>query len=320
MGLYRIIRIVRIQLDYALIMALIERWQPETHTFHLPIGEATITLQDAEILYGLSTDGLPVLLPATMRYYSRQAYWDMLHMLTGFMPEDEAVASGSSRIQLVPIRDHLVQIHHTITDESAEVDVHRYTRLLLLLLFGGVLFPNTSGNLVSLRFLHHIARFEDIAIYSWGGVVISYLYTQMCRACIGTQRDVGGFLPLLQVWVWERFLQFQPPLPQLPANVEIPQLPLACRWVMRRTLAREYDAHHNLPLCRDVLDLLEDTQFIWTPYNDEVIGTLPAYCTFGRHIWRASVPLICLDIVEHHASEQVFCQFGLPQPIPTLPA
>uniref|UniRef100_A0A1S4DGJ0 Serine/threonine-protein phosphatase 7 long form homolog n=1 Tax=Nicotiana tabacum TaxID=4097 RepID=A0A1S4DGJ0_TOBAC len=133
-----------------------------------------------------------------MRYYSRQAYWDMLHMLTGFMPEDEAVASGSSRIQLVPIRDHLVQIHHTITDESAEVDVQRYTRLLLLLLFRGVLFPNTSRNLVSLRFLHHIARFEDTSLYNWGGAVISYLYRQMCRACIGIQRDIGGFLPLLQ--------------------------------------------------------------------------------------------------------------------------
>nr|XP_016499808.1 PREDICTED: uncharacterized protein LOC107818330 [Nicotiana tabacum] len=133
-----------------------------------------------------------------MRYYSRQAYWDMLHMLTGFMPEDEAVASGSSRIQLFPIRDHMVQIHHTITDESTEVDVQRYTRLLLLLLFLGVLFLNTSGNLVSLRFLHHIARFEDTSLYNWGGVVISYLYRQMCLACIGTQRDVGGFLPLLQ--------------------------------------------------------------------------------------------------------------------------
>nr|XP_016507102.1 PREDICTED: uncharacterized protein LOC107824809 [Nicotiana tabacum] len=133
-----------------------------------------------------------------MRYYSRHAYWDMLHMLTGFMQEDEAVSSGSSRIQLVPIRDHLVQIHHTITDESAEVDVQRYTRLLLLLLFGGFLFPNTSGNLVSLRFLHDIALFEDTTIYSWGCAVISYLYRQMCRACIGTQRDVGGFLSLLQ--------------------------------------------------------------------------------------------------------------------------
>nr|XP_016481625.1 PREDICTED: serine/threonine-protein phosphatase 7 long form homolog [Nicotiana tabacum] len=184
MGLYRIIMIGRIQLDWAL--ALIERWRSETHTFHLP----TITLQDAEILYGL--------------------------------PEDETIASGSSRMQLVPIRNHLEQIHHTITDESAEVDVQRYMRLQLLLLLGGrgFLSPNTSGNLVSLRFLHHIGQFEDTAIYSWGGAVISYLYRQMCRACIGTQRDVGGFLSLLQ---------FQPPLPQLLANIEIPHLPLACR-------------------------------------------------------------------------------------------
>nr|XP_016457655.1 PREDICTED: serine/threonine-protein phosphatase 7 long form homolog [Nicotiana tabacum] len=128
-----------------------------------------------------------------MRYYSRQTYWDMLHMLTGFMPEDEEVASGSSRIQLVPIRDHLVQIHHTINDESAEVDVQRYTRLLLLLLFGGVLFPNTSGNLVSLHFLHHIARFDDTAIYSWGGAVISYLYRQMCGLASAHRETLVAF-------------------------------------------------------------------------------------------------------------------------------
>uniref|UniRef100_A0A1U7Y3Q5 Serine/threonine-protein phosphatase 7 long form homolog n=1 Tax=Nicotiana sylvestris TaxID=4096 RepID=A0A1U7Y3Q5_NICSY len=60
--------------------------------------------------------------------------------------------------------------------------------------------------------------------------------------------------------------------------------------------------------------------FIWTSYSEELIGTLPAYCTHGRHIWRASVPLTCLDIVEHHASERVFRQFGFPQSIPTQPA
>nr|XP_016455320.1 PREDICTED: serine/threonine-protein phosphatase 7 long form homolog [Nicotiana tabacum] len=198
MGLYRIISIGGIQLDYTLITALIERWRPETHTFHLPIGEATITLQDVEILYGLSTDGLPGLLPGNMRYFNRAAYMDMLHRLTGFRSEDPDVAIGSSRMQLVSIRDHLVQIHDTITDDSAEVDVEQYTRLLLLLLFGGVLFPNTSGNLVSLRFLHHIADFDDTVSYSWGGAVLSFLYRQMCRASMGTQRDVSGFLPLLQ--------------------------------------------------------------------------------------------------------------------------
>lgn len=91
-------------------------------------------------------------------------------------------------------------------------------------------------------------------------------------------------------------------------------------WVLRRRLAREYHGHHNLPFYRDVLDFLEDAQFIWTPYNEELIGTLPAYCTHDYHIWRSSVPLTCLDIVEHYASERVFRQFGFPQPIPTRPA
>ncbi|CAN1351237.1 Serine/threonine-protein phosphatase 7 long form homolog [Linum perenne] len=43
-----------------LVTALLERWRPETNTFHLLQGEATITLEDVEVLTGLPTRGRSV--------------------------------------------------------------------------------------------------------------------------------------------------------------------------------------------------------------------------------------------------------------------
>ncbi|QHN92275.1 uncharacterized protein DS421_17g582280 [Arachis hypogaea] len=41
------------------IDALVERWRPETHTFHLPHSECTITLEDVAMIFGLQTHSLP---------------------------------------------------------------------------------------------------------------------------------------------------------------------------------------------------------------------------------------------------------------------
>nr|XP_009596951.1 protein MAIN-LIKE 2-like [Nicotiana tomentosiformis] len=106
---YRIIEIGRLQFDWVLITAMIERWRPETHMFHLPIDEATITLEDVEVLFGLPDDGA--------------------HRTT---------LSGASRLQLMPVRQHLVAMYTEITDDSPPEDIDRHTRLLLLM-FGGIL-------------------------------------------------------------------------------------------------------------------------------------------------------------------------------------
>ena len=33
-------------IDYVVVAAFVERWQPDTNTFHLPFGDMTITLDD----------------------------------------------------------------------------------------------------------------------------------------------------------------------------------------------------------------------------------------------------------------------------------
>ena len=48
------------QFDMSLLAALLDRWRPETHTFHLPVGEMTTTLQDVAMLLGLPYAGRAV--------------------------------------------------------------------------------------------------------------------------------------------------------------------------------------------------------------------------------------------------------------------
>ena len=60
MGFGDFMSIVAFRTDRALICALSERWRDETHTFHFPPGEMTITLEDIARCWGLRVTGLPV--------------------------------------------------------------------------------------------------------------------------------------------------------------------------------------------------------------------------------------------------------------------
>ncbi|XP_028079460.1 uncharacterized protein LOC114281219 [Camellia sinensis] len=47
-------------------------------------------------------------------------------------------------------------------------------------------------------------------------------------------------------------------------------------------------------------------QFIWEPYRteDDIMTSFPSYCTVGRDIWMAQVPLICFDIIDWHLPDR----------------
>ncbi|CAI0551846.1 unnamed protein product [Linum tenue] len=47
----------KIAIDEALILAFVERWQPDTNTFHLSFGEMTILLHDVQYLLQIPVEG-----------------------------------------------------------------------------------------------------------------------------------------------------------------------------------------------------------------------------------------------------------------------
>jgi len=52
-GLEGLYRAPSREIDHGLISALVERWRLETHTFHFPYGEMSITFQDVGVILGL---------------------------------------------------------------------------------------------------------------------------------------------------------------------------------------------------------------------------------------------------------------------------
>ncbi|KAH0886161.1 hypothetical protein HID58_062257 [Brassica napus] len=79
-GLFR--RIGPMTLNNSLISALVERWRRETNTFHLALGETTITLDEVSLVLGLQIDGDPVVGSKV----GDEAAMDMCGRLLGKLP------------------------------------------------------------------------------------------------------------------------------------------------------------------------------------------------------------------------------------------
>jgi len=56
-GFDHLLKISDFDINHHLITALVERWRTETHTFHFPLGECMITLEDVALQLGLPIDG-----------------------------------------------------------------------------------------------------------------------------------------------------------------------------------------------------------------------------------------------------------------------
>ena len=189
-------------MDAPLLTTFVDCWRPETHSFHLPYGEVSITLQDVAMILGLPLEGI-----AVTGIIQTDGWRDMVEALIGIRPPEppegvkDRKTSGVSSAWLRQNFNHCPQ-------GAPQGVVERYARVWLWHLFGGFLFPDGSGNTISWMILPIVGQqWENIAQYSWGSATLAWMYRQLCDACrqIANDSNLGGCAYLLQIWIWQRF-------------------------------------------------------------------------------------------------------------------
>ncbi|MFQ6651284.1 hypothetical protein Gotur_023674, partial [Gossypium turneri] len=135
------------KVDPKLISALIERWRLETHTFHLPCGECTVTLEEVNLQLGLPVDGYPVTGSAQSSDWPAVCY-----ELLGAIPEK----MDGGKIEMGWLRDTFPDLD----EDSTEIERIRYAQACILQLIGGYLMSDLSRSRVHLRWLLKLVDFR----------------------------------------------------------------------------------------------------------------------------------------------------------------
>ena len=172
-GLYGVFLIGSFRHDAGLITAFVDRWRPETHTFHLPFGEATITMEDVHYILGLSTAGRPVI--HNFGSPSRDELRVMVQDVLGIFSEaDEWHESGLKISWMVGqfATCHRLNIHSP--DYDMQLIFHIRAHLLLII---ASLFPCYTGNTIQFHLLHFVRDHREVGTYSWGSFALAYFTT-----------------------------------------------------------------------------------------------------------------------------------------------
>ena len=186
-GFYGIYQLGHIMIDWPLITYLIERWRPETHTFHVPIREMTITLQDVANILGLRIDSLAI--TGTCVLDVTELCADLL----GVTPLAHALKGSAIFIRW--LCDQL----STPAPDADEVSLERSAHGFILALMGSFLFADKKGVHVHLCFLPLLRDLTHTTIYSWGGAVLAHTYRELCRASLDRRCGIRGCITLIHV-------------------------------------------------------------------------------------------------------------------------
>jgi hypothetical protein len=164
-------------MDVTLLPALVDRWRPETHSFHLPCGKMTVGMQDTTMILSVPLEGLPV-----SEIIQSPGWRDMveLHIGVGVRPPDADERDASKKTSganTVWLRQHFT----VCPQGAAEVVVERHTRVWLWHFVATILLPDAAGNTMSWMVLPLLGRIGTISVATvgvrrfWHGCIDNYV-------------------------------------------------------------------------------------------------------------------------------------------------
>ncbi|KAK1607214.1 hypothetical protein QYE76_030887 [Lolium multiflorum] len=152
------------------LTALVDRWRPETHTFHLRAGEMAPTLQDVSMILALPIQGEPLCINTASDGWRQQ-----MEGLIGRAPP-----APENPKQRVPAGASFEWIRTNFGECPIEADEdtrRTYARVYLWYMISRTLFPDSGGKLAHWCWLKALTVLDDR--WSWGTAALAYLYRQI---------------------------------------------------------------------------------------------------------------------------------------------
>ena len=177
--------------DRGLLSAFVERWHDQTSSFHLPVGEVTITLDDVASLLHLPIKGA---------FYTpdvidvNQAPWILTELLGVSLGDatDETRHCKGAYVRLQWLRD-------VYAAKCASRDWRFAARAYLLHLVGCTIFANKSSTHIGVGFLGAFRDLQQSGGYCWGAAALVHMYDNLNCACKHEGKHLAGYITLLQV-------------------------------------------------------------------------------------------------------------------------
>ncbi|KAL5184529.1 Protein MAIN-LIKE 1 [Glycine soja] len=194
-----------------LLSSFVEWWHRETPSFHLPVGELTITLDDISSILHLPLVGdLHAFQPLHMD--------DVVQMLVDLL----MVSAEAARAETGQCRGPYVCLQWAGHWTAA-------ARVYLLHFLGCTLFANKSATNVHVVYLEALRDLSQTGRYAWGVASLVHMYDQLNDASIRSSRQLGGYITLLAGFT-STFPQSRSPL-LIKTTMRIPRMHVDVCWI-----------------------------------------------------------------------------------------